>query len=173
MNQHLAYIVELEILKPMLIRKFQESDIHQVVLLFYETVHSVNAVDYSIEQLNAWAPQNELKTFSKNWNKSLRNNISYVIEINNKIVGFSDLTYEGYLNRLYVHKDFQEQNIATNLVNKLETIARENKLPKIYTEASITAKPFFENHGYQIISSQNIERKGITLPNFLMIKELV
>lgn len=129
----------------MIIRKFQHSDINQIVLLFYKTVHSVNAADYSIEQLNAWASKNEIEERMKNWPKSLNNNFSYVVEKNNKIVGFSDMTYKGYLDRLYVHKDFQEQGIATALVNKIEAVARKNNLLKVYTEASITAKFFSKN----------------------------
>jgi len=38
----------------MRIREFQSFDVNQIITLFYKTVHSVNAVDYSIEQLNAW-----------------------------------------------------------------------------------------------------------------------
>lgn len=41
------------------IRRFQDSDVHQIVLLFFETVHSVNLKDYSQAQLDAWAPEKE------------------------------------------------------------------------------------------------------------------
>lgn len=157
----------------MRIREYQDSDISQIVSLFYETVHSVNAVDYTIEQLNAWAPKKEIEVNLENWNESLNNNITYVAEINGKIVGFSDMTHNGYLDRLYTHKDFQGQGIATVLVNKLESAASKIRLLEIYTEASVTAKPFFERRGYQIIRSQKVERKGITMPNFQMSKKLV
>ncbi len=36
-------------------------------------------------------------------------------------------------------------------MNKLEAEARKIGLTKMETEASITAKPFFERHGYQVI----------------------
>jgi len=156
----------------MIIRGFQDSDISQIVSLFYETVHSVNSVDYTTEQLNSWAPKNEIEATLENWNKSLNNNTGYVAEINGKIVGFSDMTHNGYLDRLYTHKDFQGQGIATALVNKLESVAGKIRLSEIYTEASVTAKPFFERRGYQIIRSQIVERKGIALPNFQMTKKL-
>lgn len=156
----------------MIIREFQDSDISQIVSLFYETVHSVNSVDYTTEQLNSWAPKNEIEGILENWNESLNNNIGYVAEINGKIVGFSDMTHNGYLDRLYTHKDFQGQGIATALVNKLESVAGKIRLSEMYTEASVTAKPFFERRGYQIIRSQIVERKGIALPNFQMTKKL-
>lgn len=40
------------------IRKYEKSDIKEITELFYNTVHTVNAKDYSKEQLDAWAPKN-------------------------------------------------------------------------------------------------------------------
>lgn len=154
------------------IRKFHESDISQIVSLFYDTVHSVNAKDYSQEQLHAWAPQDERESRIVNWKDSLQHNITYVAEMNGKIVGFSDMNYDGHLDRLYVHKDFQGQGIASALVNILESEARRLNLVEIYTEASITATPFFERMDFQKTESQIIERKGVQLANFKMKKTL-
>lgn len=136
----------------MRIRVFQSSDINQMVSLFYETVHAVNARDYTKEQLNAWAPKDEMDAKLINWKDSFVRNITYVGVINDEIVGFGDMTHNGYLDRLFVHKNFQGQGIATALINKLETEARKIGLTKMETEASITAKPFFERHGYHVIA---------------------
>lgn len=157
----------------MKIRKFRDSDINQIVSLFYETVHSVNAQDYSTEQLNAWAPKDEGNAKLINWKDLFSRNITYIAEINDKIVGFSDMTHNGYLDRLYIHKDFQRQGIATSLLNKIESKAREIGLSEIHVGASITAKPFFESCGYHIFKSQTVERRGITLLNFKMVKSLL
>ncbi len=146
---------------------------NQIISLFYETVHSVNEQDYSIEQLNAWAPKDEIDGNIVSWKDSLSDNITYIAEINNEIVGFSDMTHNGYLDRLYTHKDFQGQGIATNLVNKLESEARRIGLKEINTEVSITAKPFFERRDYKTVRSQSVERRGITLTNFQMTKKLI
>lgn len=58
-------------------------------------------------------------------------------------------------------------------MKKLELEARTLGLREIDTEASITAKPFFERKGYQIIKEQIVERKGIGLVNFRMSKKLI
>ncbi|WP_375102809.1 GNAT family N-acetyltransferase [Paenibacillus sp. RS8] len=155
------------------IRAYQESDISQLISLFYETVHAVNKQDYSQEQLDAWAPKEEKSLKLNTWSTSLRQNITYVAEMNGYIVGFSDMTMEGHLDRLYVHKDFQGQGVASALVNKLELKARELGLHEMDTEASITARPFFERHGYELAAEQSVERKGVLLINYRMRKKLM
>lgn len=39
----------------MFIREYRPSDCRELAELFYHTVHTVNAKDYSPEQLDAWA----------------------------------------------------------------------------------------------------------------------
>lgn len=41
----------------MLIRKYKPEDCRTLSRLFYHTVHTVNAKDYSQEQLKAWSPE--------------------------------------------------------------------------------------------------------------------
>lgn len=156
----------------MKIIKFKETDTEEIISLFYETVHSVNSKDYSQAQLDAWAPRDEKESKIKSWKESLGQNITFVAKVNDKVVGFSDLTHTGYLDRLFVHKDYQEQGIATALVNMLESEAKKLNLLDIDVEASITAKPFFEYHGYKIVCSQTVERKGVKLTNFKMSKKI-
>ena len=58
-----------------LIRKYQASDCAELAELFYTTVHTANAKDYSKEQLDAWAP---LTRNLKEWNRSFEKHISFV-----------------------------------------------------------------------------------------------
>lgn len=39
----------------MLLRAYQPSDLEELAALFYDTVHRVNARDYTPQQLDAWA----------------------------------------------------------------------------------------------------------------------
>ncbi|WCN39629.1 GNAT family N-acetyltransferase [Aneurinibacillus uraniidurans] len=154
------------------IMRFNSQDTEEIVNLFYDTVHSVNARDYSKIQLDAWAPIGEKHTKVEVWRISLNQNITYVAKINNKIVGFSDLMYSGYINRLFVHKDYQGKGIASALIDKIELEAKKLNLQEIDTHASITARPFFERHSYNVVCTQNVERKGVTLTNYHMKKIL-
>lgn len=68
---------------------------------------------------------------------------------------------------LYVHKEYQNNQIATKLCDQLEKFVTG----KITTYASISAKVFFEKRGYRVIRENEVIRKGITLTNYLMEKE--
>lgn len=148
----------------MKIRKYQSSDCKALADLFYHTVHTVNAKDYTKEQLQVWATgQVDLE----NWDQSLQEHFSVVAVENEKILGFGDIDRTGYLDRLYVHGDYQGKGIATAICNQLEQAVQGN----IITHASITAKPFFEQRGYEVIKEQQVERQGIFLTNFVMEKK--
>ena len=132
--------------------------------LFYDTVHTVNAKDYSEEQQNVWATGT---VDLEQWNRSFLDHYSLVAVEDGRIVGFGDIDHTGYLDRLYVHKDYQGQKIASKLCDQLE---RSVKGP-VVTHASITARPFFEKRGYQVAKEQQVERQGILLTNFVMRRE--
>ena len=74
------------------------------------------------------------------------------------------------VDRLYVHKDFQSRGIATALCDALEGAL---SVPLVYTDASITAKPFFLGRGYRLVREQRVERHGVALTNFRMEKLLL
>lgn len=113
------------------LRRYQQSDCEELTELFYNTVHTVNAKDYTKEQLDVWATgQADLAK----WNQSLQEHYSVVAVENGVIVGFGDIDKTGYLDRLYVHADYQGRGIATAICNQLERAVQGD----ITTHASIT-----------------------------------
>lgn len=148
----------------MIIREYQPSDCQELTELFYNTVHTVNANDYTREQLDVWAPG---RADLEKWNQSFQEHYSVVAVDDEMIVGFGDIDKTGYLDRLYVHADCQRKGIATAICNELEHAV---EVDKITTHASITAKAFFENRGYIAIREQKVIRDGILLTNYLMEK---
>ena len=148
------------------IRRYRHSDCEEMAKLFYETVHTVNAGDYTKEQLDVWADGN---IDLEKWDKSFSEHYSIVAVENNKIVGFGDIDNSGYLDRLYVHKDFQRRGIASAICDNLEQAFNVNK---ITVHASITAKPFFICRKYKVIKEQQVIRNDIPLTNYIMEKNL-
>ena len=147
------------------IRSYDPADCCALARLFYDTVHTVNAADYTPEQLDAWATG---EVDFDAWNTSFLAHHTVVAEKNGRIVGFGDMDESGYLDLLYVHKDHQRQGIATVICDALESASTA----KTFTaHASITARPFFERRGYAVMKEQQVERRGILLTNFVMEKE--
>lgn len=134
--------------------------------MFYETVHAVNIKDYTEQQVNVWATGN---INLEEWDTSFRKHLTYVATKNDLIVGFGDIDETGYLDKLFVHKDFQGRGIATVICDHLENGI---KTQCIIVHASITAKLFFEKRGYKVIRPQKVERQGIFLKNYIMVKNV-
>lgn len=151
------------------IRPYGPSDSRMTMELFYETVHTVNARDYSQAQLNVWAPPDQDET---EWNHSLLAHDTLVAEEDGRLVGFADLGENGYLDRLYVHSAFQGRGVARRLLERIEEKARDDRADRIYTFASITARGFFEHCGFAVLHENIVDRSGVKLLNFLMQKSL-
>ncbi len=144
------------------IRKYLKEDCEHLAELFFKTVHAVNVKDYTEEELNAWA---DGKVNLEEWNRSFLEHYTVVAEKDGKVAGFGDIDKTGYLDRLYVHKDYQRQKIATAICDELEKAV---DVDKIVTHASITAKPFFIKRGYTVIKEQQVVRHGVSLTNYVM-----
>lgn len=149
---------------PIFLRKYRPEDAIPLASLFYETVHTVNIRDYTKEQVNAWATG---RIDLEKWNQSFQEHYSIVAVANDTIIGFGDMDKSGYLDRLFVHKDYQSKGVATAICDDLE----QSVQGEITVHASITAKPFFEKRGYMVLKEQQVVRQGIALTNYVMKKE--
>ena len=145
------------------IRQYRQSDIKALTELFYETVHAVNTKDYTPEQLDAWAPA---PADAEKWDKSFREHYTLVATDEGIIVGFGDIDKTGYLDRLYVHADYQRKGIASAICDRLEASVPGN----LTVHASVTAKKKKKKRGYRIIKEQSVNRNGVSLTNFIMEK---
>lgn len=148
---------------------YNENMLEEMMELFYNTVHVVCAKDYNPQQLNRWAPLNADVTA---WKQRLNKNVCKVAIIKDVIVGFSELTEDAHIACMYVHKDYQRKNIARSLFEKLQQIAEDKNYEVLTTEASITAKPFFEKHGFQVTQIKKKLYNGKEFTNYKMIKQL-
>lgn len=147
------------------IRSAQPEDGKQIGQLIYDTVHTINRRDYSEQQVGAWAP--DPLTYST-WNESF----AYVAELNGVIAGFGNLTPTGYLHRFYIHKDFQGKGIGTLLLKVLENKAQKLGLKEISTEASVTAKSFFQAQGWIVEKQQTKVLREVLFINYKMRKKI-
>lgn len=150
----------------MILRKYRSNDCPEMLKLFYDTVHEINKKDYSSEQLDAWTSG---IIFDK-WDKSFLSNNTIVAENNGIIAGFGDMDRNGYLDRLYVNKDYQNIGIGSAIINELEKTAVSNGVFCFTTYSSITAKPFFIKHDYRVLKENAVLKNGIEMRNYFMEK---
>ena len=151
------------------LRRIRPADTGAIVALFRDTIRRVNIKDYSLEQVLAWAPeQMDLRI----WTDKLSTRYSILAEIAGQIVGFGDLESDGHLDHLFVHADRQASGIGRTLAAAMEGEARRQRIGRIFTEASITARPFFERLGYRLLQEQEVLCRGVMMTNYRMEKVL-
>lgn len=147
------------------IRSFQQSDIDDLIALFRLSVRKIAAAHYSVDQCLAWAPDQIDRTI---WVEKRSNKPTWVAICNSQIAGFTDLEPDGHIDMLYVHPDFQRQGVATVLIRQVYETATKQHIKRLFTEASITARPAFEKFGFTVIEQQTVHRNGQTLINYRM-----
>ena len=151
------------------IRDFQPADLLEIMRLFHDTVHEINSRDYAAEQVDAWAPK--IPDESR-WLEKLRSTFTYVAEANGQIVGFANLERNGHLDCLYTHYMHQGTGIASRLLSEIETRARAIGARRLFTEASLTARQFFQRRGFRIVRESEVVRSGVRLRNYVMERTL-
>jgi putative acetyltransferase len=154
----------------MIIRLFHPNDAEQVAQLFHDTVREVNCRDYSIEQIQAWAPND---IHFRDWAAICSKRMTYVAEDADRILGFGELEACGHIGCFYCHKDHQGQGVGRAIYQAIEQRAINLELNRLFTEASITAKPFFEKLGFSVVTEQEVYCRGEMFKNFQMEKVLL
>lgn len=150
-------------------RRYREGEAAKLLELFRDTVRRINHRDYSPEQIAAWASDS---IDPATWENQFVTRTTIVAELSGAIVGFADLEHDGHLDRFYIHADHQRAGIGRGLLAAIESGASRLALPRLFTEASITAKPFFDRHGFVTLARQQVIRRGVTFVNYRMEKWL-
>jgi putative acetyltransferase len=153
----------------MKIRPYQPQDAAQIAQLFHDTVHHINIRDYSSSQVQAWAPDN---LDFRNWVEVCLSRYVYVADDDGLIIGFGELELDGHIDCFYCHKDYQRRGVGRKIYQAIEEKALSLGLIRLFTEASITARPFFQNMGFVVVTEQQVSRRGETFINYAMEKKL-
>ena len=145
------------------IRKANEKDCPSLSHLIRQTVLLVNSNDYAPEVINLIC-----MNFSEEMIlKKMKKRDVFVYECNKRLLGTISFE-ESKLHSLFVDNKHLCQGIGTKLVHHLEQFANLRNVPKIYLSSSITAKPFYERLGYELLKFEE-RSDGST---YLMQKKL-
>lgn len=152
------------------IREAKRTDAQQIVRIFHETIHTVNTRDYTTEEVNAWSP--EVPDADEWAEKRFLNRITFVADDHGTVAGFGELETDGHIDCLYCRHDYQRRGVGAAILRRIEDNARTRSVTRLFAEASITARPFFEAQGFVIMRQQSVVRRGVELSNFVMEKQL-
>lgn len=153
----------------MIVRNFHKTDTKTLIELFRETVHRVCCADYSVEQLNAWAPDSIDAAL---WESRLEKSYTLVAEENGFILGFANLESDGNIDMFYVSFQAQGKGVGKTLLRHLENHAKDLKLDKLTSDVSLTARKFFQHSGFLTDEEYVKVRNGVEFKNTLMSKRI-
>jgi putative acetyltransferase len=150
------------------IRRYLPHDAEATIEIFLRAIRDVASKDYTPDQVNAWAQVEN----HEGWARKRASRPTWVATVNGSPAGFSDLEPSGYLDMMFVHPQYQGVGVASLLLRTVEATAQNQGLRCLTTEASLTARPFFERRGFDVVASQEVQKRGQTLRNFLMERRL-
>ncbi len=153
----------------MIIRRYVSDDLDGLVALFHASVRRVAIKDYTEDQVKAWAPDEPDR---ERWAARRASRPTWVAEIDGALAGFTDLEPDGHVDMMFVHPDHQGRGVAGALFRQVEAEAARLGLDRLFTEASITARPFFERKGFRVIAAQTVSVRGQEMVNYRMEKPL-
>lgn len=131
------------------------------------SIREVASRDYTEAQVDAWAEVDRGA-----WATYRLSRPTWVAIHGEELVGFTDLEPDGHLDMMFVHPAYQGIGVATLLLATVETAAIAQGTSRLFTEASLSARPFFEKRGFRVLAAQQVELSGLLLTNFRMEKHL-
>ena len=153
----------------MIIRKFEPGDEAVLFQVFYSSVHLIACRDYSLAQINAWAPAD----FDiQRWSDRIKKIRPFVVEVDHQIAGYADLQPDGYIDHFFVSGLFPRQGIGRCLMTRILEEAAFLELKVLSSNVSKTAEPFFSAFGFDVVERTVAKRRGVIIPNTIMRKIL-
>jgi putative acetyltransferase len=151
-------------------RPFLPADAPLLVEIFRASIEELTADDYTEAQQGAWASAaDDEDAFAGR----LAGQLTLVATLEGSPVGFASLAGTDQLDMLYVHPVMAGQGVATMLCDALEKLAAARGTAQLVTDASDSARGFFERRGFVARQRNTVSCGGEWLANTTMRKELM
>jgi ribosomal protein S18 acetylase RimI-like enzyme len=149
------------------VRTYRPDDLDAVLEVFIRAIRVTASRHYEPAQVEAWAqPDRQV------WKTRRMSRPTWVAEIDGAVVGFTDLEPDGHIDMMYVHPSFAGRGVAQRLIHKAEAHACANGMTRLTSEVSVTARPFFEKQGFEVVEPETVFRNGQSFERFKMEKRL-
>jgi putative acetyltransferase len=150
------------------IREYSFDDAEGHAEVHRKSIRGIASKDYRDEVIEAWdskepedSPLNDKK-------------VRFVAEEDGELVGFSDYNKESNeLTGVYVKPASSRQGTGEKLLQKVEQDAKKNGLDRLWCKSTVTAKDFYQKHGYEITAETTHELEdGIEMKAYKMRKRI-
>ncbi|MFE4105884.1 GNAT family N-acetyltransferase [Almyronema epifaneia] len=150
------------------IRKAQPQDVIQLLRIQADALRTLCSQDYAPEQIEALINRN-IRYASRGGSQR---ETTLVAEVKGMRVGLATLL-GSHVSALYVHPHYARQGIGSRLLKALEKIAVNHKVKALGVAASLTARPFYQANGYQVLGTSYITTElGLRIQYIEMRKHL-
>lgn len=153
----------------MRIREFRAGDEEALRRIFVRAIRETASKDYSDEQVRTWAPDQWDREV---WGKRLQGIAPFVAEEEGEAVAYADVQPEGYIDQFFVSPDVGRRGVGSALMRRIHEKAEELRLESLWSNVSITARPFFEKWGFEVVEQQSVHIGDVAFTNFRMRKSL-
>ena len=150
----------------MKIRRALPQDAEHIIQVHERSIREVCAKDYTPEQIEAWAGR---KAKAQLWMNTIERDLVWVVELNNKIVGFGHLAFMEETRAEVMGLYFTPELKGLGAGKKLITIMKDESMligvKTLTLYSTLTAKTFYEQCGFlQTESDTTVEMRGVAIP---------
>ena len=117
------------------VRRYTAADAAATLRCFRRAVRGTASGDYEPAQIEAWAAVDV-----DAWGRRRESVETWVAERDGRLVGFSDLDADGYIDMMFVDPDAVRTGVASALLERLVALAKFRGLAELTVHASITAR---------------------------------
>lgn len=124
---------------------------------------------YSEAQRMAWVPEPRRGTA---WDRRLAGQWIILQEAAGEVKGFMSLTPSGYIDFAYIRPIAQGTGVFRHLYAHIETRARDERITRLTTHASLMAQPAFAAIGFVVLQHEEVHLNGEAFARAHMAKDL-
>jgi GNAT superfamily N-acetyltransferase len=137
---------------PVVVREMRPEDARAFLEVHHAAVRGIAAKDYPPAVIEAWAPMPVTKDAIGLVRANSDREFRLIAEIGGRVVGIGAAVFENLeLRACYVAPAASRKGVGSALVKEIERAAREQRVPRLDLDSSVTAECFYRTVGYEVV----------------------
>jgi GNAT superfamily N-acetyltransferase len=134
------------------VREMRLEDARAFLEVHRAAVRGIAAKDYPPAVIEAWAPMPVTKDAIGLVHANSDREFRLIAEIGGRVVGIGAAVFENLeLRACYVDPAASRKGVGSALVKEIERAAREQRVPRLDLDSSVTAECFYRTVGYEVV----------------------